>query len=123
MRISFLKIWRKTLAFVLLGFVLLLTANQTFYTHSHILDNGTVITHAHPYDKGADNAPLKSHHHSQAELLVFNIFSFLWATGFSFAFTVFIEKVLSFHFFNEKAFHSTCWRFILGRAPPKTSVC
>lgn len=123
MRISFLKIWRKIFAFVLLGFVLLLTANQTFYTHSHILGSGTIITHAHPYDKGADSAPLKSHHHSQTELLVFNIFSFLWAASFSFVFAVFIRRAQSFLLFNEKSFHSTCWRFVLGRAPPKTCIC
>jgi hypothetical protein len=41
------------------------------YTHSHILDSGEVILHAHPYDKTNDSAPFKSHHHTQAELFFF----------------------------------------------------
>ncbi|HDR68646.1 MAG TPA: hypothetical protein ENN61_06290 [Bacteroidaceae bacterium] len=37
--------------------------------HTHILANGMVISHAHPYDKSNDSQPYKSHQHSNAELL------------------------------------------------------
>ncbi len=40
-----------------------------FYTHQHLLPDGTIITHAHPYDKN-DSAPLKSHHHKETDLVI-----------------------------------------------------
>lgn len=118
MRFNLFEIYRRTFALVFLVFILLIVANKTFYTHSHVLDDGTVITHAHPYDKGADNAPLKNHHHTTAELLLFNILNFLPTVAFAFAFAILIKKKPFFHLTNEKSYHSTCWRFILGRAPP-----
>jgi len=33
------------------------------YSHSHMLADGSVITHTHPYNKGADSSPFKSHVH------------------------------------------------------------
>lgn len=33
------------------------------YSHSHILEDGSIITHTHPYNKEADSSPYKSHVH------------------------------------------------------------
>jgi len=44
--------------------------NQIACQHSHILPDGTVITHSHPYNKSDDTEPLKKHHHSNLELFV-----------------------------------------------------
>ena len=47
----------------------LLIINNVMFLHSHKLDNGNFVTHAHPYDKSNDSAPIKSHHHSKTELI------------------------------------------------------
>lgn len=45
--------------------------NQALFTHKHIAEDGTVVTHAHPYDR-SDSGPYKHHIHSRAELIVFD---------------------------------------------------
>ena len=37
--------------------------------HAHILGNGQVVVHAHPYNKSQDAAPFKKHHHSATEFI------------------------------------------------------
>lgn len=44
------------------------TVNQGVFLHSHRLTNGRIVTHAHPYSKKKDNAPLKKHQHTKEEL-------------------------------------------------------
>lgn len=108
----------KGFAYALIGVVLLLTLNKTRYVHSHILDNGTVITHAHPYEKGGNDTPFPPHHHHNSQLLIFSMFSFLPLVFFSFAFTLILKKTIFFRELKVRVHSSTCPRFILGRAPP-----
>jgi len=42
--------------------------------HLHLLDNGFIIVHAHPFDSPDDTGARRSHHHSQLDLIVFNDF-------------------------------------------------
>lgn len=44
-------------------------SNRMLFIHSHKLADGTVVTHAHPYNKSDDSSPFKSHNHTRAELL------------------------------------------------------
>lgn len=113
------KICRKSLALLLLGFVLLLVVNRTVYTHSHILSDGTVLTHAHPYDTDADGNPFKSHQHNSIELLIFSTFNFIGAILFIFSSALFVKKTKHIFANREDNYCFTCWRFILGRAPPR----
>jgi len=49
----------------------IMVANKAVFTHSHLLLNGQVISHAHPYNKTNDSAPFKLHHHTQTELFFY----------------------------------------------------
>lgn len=73
---------------VITGLVLLLACalqiyNKAAYTHSHMLEDGRIVTHAHPYKKPSPDAPSPDHSHSknefwflsQSELLVFVFFA------------------------------------------------
>jgi hypothetical protein len=71
MKRTFVNIIIKYIAVVLAASMVLVIANRIVFTHSHILDNGKVISHAHPYNKTNDSEPFKSHHHTQAELFFF----------------------------------------------------
>ncbi len=48
-----------------------LLANHMVYYHTHITHDGTLISHAHPYDKAGDSSPIKKHHHTSIDLLLF----------------------------------------------------
>lgn len=39
-------------------------ANRAVYFHSHKEADGTIVSHAHPYNKSSDSGPLKKHHHT-----------------------------------------------------------
>ncbi len=54
----------RLIAGLFLGVVLLFNINNVVYLHSHHLLTGNYITHAHPFEKGQDSGPIKSHHHS-----------------------------------------------------------
>ena len=53
---------------VMMGFWI---TNQILFMHTHVLDDGTRITHAHPYQKGGEENPFNTHQHSKTALLFF----------------------------------------------------
>lgn len=67
MRASVKNITVRIITIMLVGIVGLFIANQAIFLHVHKLSDGTVIYHAHPYDKSGDTKPIKSHQHSNAE--------------------------------------------------------
>ncbi|PVX51921.1 hypothetical protein C7377_0214 [Balneicella halophila] len=118
MRVAVINILRKALAFTLLGIILLFAVSKSSYTHSHILADGTVITHAHPYDKGSDKEPFKTHHHNYFEFLIFKTFSFLNASILIFSSLIILKSYTSYFPFPENFDYSVFWRYCPGRAPP-----
>ena len=62
----------KTVALLMVTLIAMLTFNQSVFIHTHQLNDGTVVTHAHPYNKANDSAPIKSHHHTLKEFLNLN---------------------------------------------------
>jgi archaellum biogenesis protein FlaJ (TadC family) len=47
----------------------MLIASKGLFIHTHLLADGTYVTHAHPYDTSNDTEPYKTHRHHKAELL------------------------------------------------------
>ncbi len=47
-----------------------LMVNKAIYTHVHVLPDGTVATHAHPFNKKSPSNEGKSHQHSNLELMI-----------------------------------------------------
>jgi len=74
----------KALSYLGLGIIGLLIINSILFTHSQILSDGSVVVHAHPYDKTSN--PPSSHSHHEDELLILNnitLLFFLSAIAFS----------------------------------------
>jgi hypothetical protein len=109
----------KLFSFALIAVMGLCVANKVIFTHSHILENGTVYTHAHPYNKTNDSKPFKSHPHTSAEFLFFETLDIQFIFHCFIAISPIIFKRIQFHhYLREKYFH-----FSLnpdsGRAPPR----
>ena len=50
--------------------------NASVNRHINFLADGYIISHAHPFSKTpSDSGPVKSHHHSESELLLYNLIS------------------------------------------------
>ncbi len=96
----------------------LLITNKGIFTHSHKLENGSVVTHSHPYNKSNDTEPFKSHHHSTAEFLFFENLDLLFFSGFLIqAFLSVICKKISLS--GEERLYFRLFPYSYpGRAPP-----
>jgi hypothetical protein len=102
----------------MIGIMGLFIANKAIFLHVHKLADGTIIEHAHPYDKSNDSKPYKSHHHSNAEFLFFQNLEILFLIVFlTLALVAFVKKEkVSFKLITEHTL--ICIIFHKGRAPP-----
>ncbi|MFA8298585.1 MAG: hypothetical protein ACEPOV_00305 [Hyphomicrobiales bacterium] len=69
---------RSGIRILLIPIVLLLSWNAAANWHYHILDDGTIIQHSHPFSSSSstDRSPSEGHHHSNCEYCqVFNLSS------------------------------------------------
>jgi len=96
----------------------LLIANKGFFIHSHKLENGSIVTHSHPYNRSNDTEPYKSHHHTNAEFLFFENLDLLFFSGFLIqAFLSVTRKKIAL-FGEEKLYFRLFPYSYPGRAPP-----
>lgn len=61
------KATQKYASLLMIVLVAMLLVNKAIFLHSHT-SNGKIYTHAHPFDKGSDNNPIKQHNHSSTLL-------------------------------------------------------
>ena len=118
MKISVRNITLKLITFLMIGIMGMFIVNKAIFLHTHKLDNGTVISHAHPYAKSNDSKPFKSHHHTNAELLFFqNIEILFLIVSLTFALFSLVEKAK--YSSNIITRHTlSCIILQKGRAPP-----
>jgi hypothetical protein len=81
------KITAKVLALLMIVVLGVMLAVNTTYYHAHKQADGTVVYHAHPYNKSEDSQPYKTHHHSKSEFWLLShldkiFIAFLFAIGF-----------------------------------------
>jgi hypothetical protein len=66
--------YRPLLARLLLGLFVAIVVNGMVFRHAHRLADGTIITHAHPYNPFG-KSPISSNPHSRHELVTLDLFS------------------------------------------------
>ena len=52
------------------GMIFILIANTGIYMHTHVLADGTIVAHSHPYDKSENSGSSQSHHHTSIEFIL-----------------------------------------------------
>jgi hypothetical protein len=108
----------KFITFLMISILGMLIANKAIFLHVHKLNDGTVINHAHHYDKSNDSKPFKFHNHTNAEILFFQFLEILFLVVFSiFALFKLVEKE-KFSYFIIIRHTLTCIILHKGRAPP-----
>ncbi len=110
----------KSITLLMIGIMGMFIADKAIFLHVHKSNDGTIIEHAHPYDKSNDSKPYKSHHHTNAELLFFQNLNILFLIVFlTFALFAFVKKAkYSFYIIPRHA--QTCIILNKGRAPPSS---
>lgn len=74
-----------------LSILLFNITNSVVNVHSHQLENGEVVTHAHPFDHHDDD-PFKSHHHTSFEFVVLDTLNIFLISSFLFAAILFFAS-------------------------------
>ena len=69
-----IRSYRPVLARLLLGLFVAIVVNGLVFRHAHRLADGTIITHAHPYNPFG-KSPISSNPHSRHELVTLDLFS------------------------------------------------
>lgn len=65
------KWYYKLAAFLVIPAMVLLFHNRVSNWHFHVLHNGIVVEHSHPYsDSKKDGTPFQNHQHSDSEFLM-----------------------------------------------------
>ncbi len=112
------KIAIQLFACLTISIIGLLLVNNSIFFHTHKLADGTLITHAHPYNKSNDTEPIKSHHHTKLEFIVIQNLGMI----FHFVVLVFVliipkkKKTFIPYFTLKYLFYLSS--FHKGRAPP-----
>lgn len=118
MKLAVRNILLKAITFLTISVMALFIVNKAVFLHVHKLNDGTIIEHAHPYDKSADSKPFKSHHHSNVEFLLLQNVEFLFLLVFSaLALIIFVKKDnVYFKYLSKSQLVYT--HLYQGRAPP-----
>lgn len=117
---------RKNIGFRFISILLILsvglwTASKAMYSHAHILPDGKIVYHAHPYKKANDSAPFKQHKHTDAQLVALDSLNHVYLTinstlvillAFTFASFFQIKNRLFTRYTHKEA----------GRSPPYVQI-
>jgi hypothetical protein len=104
---------------VMLGvFFLTQVIVKSVYIHSHVLVDGTIVTHAHPYSKSNDNAPFKKHQHNRIEAFYLQIQHILFPFVFI-SFTIWLQSQIKKYIIPSLQKYIFAYSYSgYGRAPP-----
>ena len=98
----------------------LLIANKALYMHTHKMADGSIIVHAHPYNKSDDPKPFKSHQHTKAEFLFLENLESLFLLTFLIFSLIGFKKKIQHSFYRIINFTPVCNLLYNPRAPPLT---
>ncbi len=92
--------------------------NYSFYLHTHMLDQGKLITHAHPYNKNTDEGPVKEHKHTWNQILILETLDFIFPLVFLVLALIGIERGYVYLWDQMMEIRPACITLHRGRAPP-----
>lgn len=103
------------LMILIMGIMLI---NRAVYTHVHVLPDGSVIAHAHPFSKNTENNKGSSHQHSNLEIFLLEMMNVLiFSTIAACTLELFAQSVRLSPPAEEQLFPSLI-PVSQGRAPP-----
>lgn len=70
---------KKAVAYLVLGVMGLLILNKAVYLHTHTLNDGTIVVHAHPFQATSDSNSGNPHQHTKCGFYFLDQLSFLYS--------------------------------------------
>lgn len=112
----------KTIKQLTLGAMIIIMAamlvNKAVYIHVHVLPDGTLITHAHPFNKTPDSSQSQKHQHSSLEFFLLQELELLMLTTIMVLVLVKVSRNLAKRWFVLKPVTAGLCLLQPGRAPP-----
>lgn len=108
----------KAVVILQITLVTMIALNNALFIHHHMLPNGDIVTHAHPYKKSGDTAPFKTHTHTISEFfLLSGLYELMFVISAVTAIIV-VSHFVKRHF--EGTYHVifSIHSSLRGRAPP-----
>jgi hypothetical protein len=114
------NIIKKTVAYLILGVVGLLILNKAVFLHTHTLNDGTIVVHAHPFQAKTDSNSNNPHQHTKCGIYYFNQLSFLYSQ-LPEDVNPYASVYQTIHFAEKSSFYFENYHACLkNRAPPVT---
>lgn len=113
-----IKVLHKIVAYLLIAAFTMFVVNQTFFLHTHKLPDGTIITHAHPYNKTTEHTPYKTHHHTSVDFMMLHHINLLFFVVFAFSLVLAQRMHLVRFAYLVKNNSTYDLSSVFGRAPP-----
>lgn len=113
--------FKKAISYLMIVLIAMLIANRAIYVHSHVLSDGTVITHAHPFSKNTSNDSSPKHRHSSYEFFVLHQLQILFSVlGIL---CVIVQLYFVKHFYDESIYFKSIIKhnIVSLRGPPAFS--
>ncbi|MBN3036512.1 MAG: hypothetical protein JW861_13075 [Bacteroidales bacterium] len=108
----------KFIPFLMIGIMGVMIVNNGLFIHTHKLEDGSVVTHAHPFDRSDDSLPGKAHHHSKVELVYFENIGILFFLIFTILGLFTLSEGKKLCDLPTPSFISAFQSIVRGRAPP-----
>lgn len=105
-------------AFIFIGLFLFQIAGHSVFLHAHILPNGMVITHTHPFDKSSDQQPFKTHHHKYSDLIIIDQANVYFLHNRSVEIGYFLNNFNQLLFYINNNYHFINFIYHCNKAPP-----
>lgn len=96
----------------------MLLVNKAVYVHVHVLADGSLVTHAHPFNKNAESSGAQQHQHSSLEFFIFHGFELLILGALTSAALLLSFKELKKHWSTRTQPIPGLQNTSQGRAPP-----
>ena len=114
--------WHRILGKSTIGLLILvmgcLLVNQAIYTHTHVLPDGSLVSHAHPFSKNTDSANGKSHQLSSLEIILLEQLNVLISCASALVLLKVLSMFITFRPEAVQAYLPSLFLPSLGRAPP-----
>jgi hypothetical protein len=103
---------------IMVALMALLLMNNSAYLHVHVMHDGSLVSHAHPFDKQGESKPGQAHHHKQLECQMLQDLQLLFLLCLSSLGLLMVFRPIAWlHAADEQLHHVQLIPF-QGRAPP-----
>jgi len=107
---------------MMLGMICMLIANRGIFIHTHVLADGSIIAHSHPYDKSENAGSSQPHPHTSIEIFFLDNLNILFLTLFAAFFPGIFSKSPGYRCQVVSFLPSPIYDPNQGRAPPIASL-